>query len=239
MKFIPDTKIEEATLARISGYEKRFGKVEFPIPLDIIIEKVFNLAICWDSLGKKVLGGLDPQKRLIVINEDYFDLFKEKSGLEKFTKAHELGHWDLHVKEAQLSHPSLFNNNGSEVFLRKTTLKGNIVYIVKNAWLGQEVYKTIKKESARRDSPAMASQVGKYASFLLMPTYLIKKYIKEVNPDIYSWPSLFKMAEDFDVTITALKIRLMKMGLVYVPEDFSDKKVYHSKEEYFGQKKLI
>jgi hypothetical protein len=119
------------------------------------------------------------------------------------------------------------------------TPKGNLLYIIKNSWLDSEIYKMLKTKYAHRDSPMVASQVGKYASYLLMPTHLVKEYIEEVNPDIYSWPSLFKMAEVFDVTITALKVRLMQMGLIYVSEDFKDKKIYSSKEEYFGQMKLI
>lgn len=239
MKFISNAKIEEMTLNRISEYEKKHDRVKPPIPLDQIIEQIFNLIISWDSLGKEALGGLNPQKRLLTINEDYLYLFKEKPGLERFTKAHELGHWDLHVDEAKLSHASLFNGKNSECFFRKTTPKGNLVYIIKNSWSNPEIYKALKTESKHRDSSIVASQVGKYASYLLMPTHLVKEYIKKVNSDIYSWPSLFRMAEAFDVTITALKIRLMQLGLIYVSEDFNDKNIYHSKEEYFGQGKLI
>lgn len=239
MKFIPDAKIEELTLKRISEYEKKFSQISPPVPLDIIIEQIFNLTIDWDLLKKEALGGLDPQKRLLIVNEYYLDLFKEKPGLERFTKAHELGHWDLHVDEAQLSHSSLFDSHGSEVFLRETTPKGNLVYIIKNAWLDPELYKILKRESVGRDSPSMASQVGKYASYLLMPTHLVKKYIEKVECGIYNWPSLFRMAEAFDVTISALRVRLTQMGLIYISEDFSDKKIYHSKEEYFGQGKLV
>lgn len=239
MKFIPDVKIEELTLKRIAEYEKRFRQIKPPIPLDIIIEQVFNLTIAWDLLREGVLGGLNPQKRLLIINERYLDLFKEKPGLERFTKAHELGHWDLHIDEAQLSHSSLFDSEGSEVFLRETTPKGNLVYIIKNAWLDSEFYKKLKKKLMSHDSPPMAIQVGKYASYLLMPTHLVEGYIKEVKNDIYNWPSLFRMAEAFDVTISALRVRLTQMGLIYISEDFSDKKIYHSKEEYFRQGKLV
>lgn len=239
MKFIPNYKIEGMTLKRISEYEKKFGRVNLPIPLDPIIEQIFNLSISWDSLGKETLGGLNPQERVLAINEDYLDLFKQKPGLERFTKAHELGHWDLHVDETKLSHSSLFHSQNSEFFFRKTTPKGNLFYIIKNSWLDSELYKILRTKSAHRDSPMIASQVGKYASYLLMPTHLVKEYIKEVNSNIYSWPSLFRMSEVFDVTITALKIRLMQMGLIYVPEDLNDKRIYSSREEYFGQLKLI
>lgn len=239
MRFIPSAKIEEMTLNRISEYEKKHGgRIKSPIPLDEIIGQIFNLTISWDSLGKGALGGLDPQKRLLAINKDYIDLFREKPGLERFTKAHELGHWDLHVDEAKLSHSSLFDGENSECFFRQTTPKGDLVYIVKNSWVDPELYKTIKAESAGRDSPMVASQVGKYASYLLMPTHLVKEYTKD-NPDIYNWPSLFRMAEAFGVTISALRIKLTQLGFIYVSEDFNDKTIYRSKEECFGQGKLI
>jgi Zn-dependent peptidase ImmA (M78 family) len=237
MKFISDKEIEEITLKRISEFEKKYGVISFPVPLDLIIEKIFNLRIDWDSLGQGVLGGLNPQQRLLAINEDYDDFFKAKPGLERFTKAHELGHWDLHVEEAQLSHPSLFDEKGTEVFLQRNTQKGNSIYSIKSAWLDPEIYK--KEQAIKHDTPFIARQVEKYASFLLMPTHLIKKYVSEVGEDIYNWPALYKMAELFAVTISALKVRLTRMGLIYVSEDFSDKRIYHSKDEWAGQCSLL
>ena len=35
-------------------------------------------------------------------------LFKEKPGLERSTKGHEMGHWDLFVDKGSLEHPTLF-----------------------------------------------------------------------------------------------------------------------------------
>jgi len=240
MEFISNKKIEEMTIDRIAEYEKKFKQLDIPVPLDIIAEQIFGLTIDWDSLGKGILGGLNPEKKILFINEDYSSLFKEKPGLERFSKAHELGHWDVHVDEAQLSHPCLFDNNkDSEIFLRKETKKGNEVFIIKNAWLNPEIYKKLKTKMVRRDSPVAARQVDRYASFLLMPKHLIKRYIDEVNSDIYNWPFLYRMAEAFEVTPTALKIRLTQLGLIYVSEDFNDKRIYSSKEEYHGQDKLI
>ena len=240
MEFIPNKRIEKMTIDRIAEYEKKFKQLDIPVPLDIIAEQIFGLTIDWDSLGKGVLGGLNPKEKILFINEDYISLFKEKPGLERFSKAHELGHWDIHVDEAQLSHPCLFGDNeGSDIFLRKETEKGNEVFVIKNAWLDPEIYKKLKTKTDRRDSPVAARQVDRYASFLLMPKHLIDKYINEVNSDIYNWPFLYRMAEAFEVTPTALKIRLMQLGLIYVSEDFNDKKIYSSKEECFGQGKLI
>ena len=240
MSWISDKKIEEKTLVRISEYEKSYGPIKAPVPLDIFIEKIFNLTIDRDSLGSGALGGLDPKKRVLSINSDYDDYFKEKPGLERFTEAHELGHWDLHVEEANLSHPSLFNEkDNSEIFLRKDTSKGNSVYIIKNSWLDPDIYKAIGGHLKKHDTPQVARQVEKYASFLLMPTALIQKYLKSINSDIYNWPVLYKMAEEFQVTISALKVRLTQMGLIYISNDFSDKKIYHSKEEAVGQGSLL
>jgi Zn-dependent peptidase ImmA (M78 family) len=240
MNWISDRKIEEKTLVRISEYEKGYGSIKIPVPLDIFIEKIFNLTIDRDSLGVGALGGLDPKKRILSINSDYDNLFKEKPGLERFTEAHELGHWDLHVDEANFSHPSLFDaKDNSELFLRKDTNKGNAIYIIKNSWLDPEIYKAIGQNLKKHDTPQIARQVEKYASFLLMPTALIQNYLKGINSNIYNWPALYKMAEEFQVTISALKIRLTQMKLIYISNNFSDKKIYHSKEEATGQGSLL
>jgi len=240
MNWISDRKIEEKTLVRIAEYEKEYGPMKIPVPLDIFIEKIFNLTIDRDSLGQDALGGLNPKQNTLFVNSDYDLQFKEKPGLERFTEAHELGHWDLHIDKASLTHPSLFGPEKEEdVFLRKDTTKGNSVYIIKNSWLDPEIYKIIGSHIKKHDTPQVARQVEKYASFLLMPTALIQSYIKSVDSNIYSWPALYKMAEEFQVTISALKVRLTQMKLIYVSNDFSDKRIYHSKEEATGQGSLL
>jgi hypothetical protein len=45
-----------------------------------------------------VYGGLQMEDKLIVLNENRRALFEEKPGLERSTKGHEMGYWDLSEK---------------------------------------------------------------------------------------------------------------------------------------------
>ena len=53
---------------------------------------------------------------------------------------------------------------------------------------------------------------------------------------IFDWPFLYKLRDKFDVTISVIRIRLERMGLLYVDKDG---KMYRSRAEYEGQMRMI
>ena len=69
--------------------------------------------------------------------------------------------------------------------------------------------------------------------FLLMPSNPLMEAVKDV--DLLSWPVLYGLRDRFQVTITALKVRLERLGLLYVTEDGE---LYPSRQEYEGQMRL-
>ncbi|WP_313163934.1 hypothetical protein [Sedimentibacter sp.] len=79
------------------------GQIE-KVDIDHIIEFIYGLDIIWEDIDKLDVGGMilaaiKPSEKLIIMNESKKDLFKEKMGTMNFSKAHELGHWVLHVTE--------------------------------------------------------------------------------------------------------------------------------------------
>ncbi len=66
------------------------------------IADFFNLGIVWEKIpadGNGIIAArIFPTQKLIEINED-FPKLKESRGLEAFTKAHEIGHWVLHINQ--------------------------------------------------------------------------------------------------------------------------------------------
>ena len=50
-----------------------------------------------------------------------------------------------------------------------------------------------------------------------MPAHVLLEAVR--NVDILSWPVLYELRDRFQVTITALKVRLERLGLLYVAED--------------------
>ena len=66
-----------------------------------------------------------------------------------------------------------------------------------------------------------------------MPSHVLLEAVREV--DLLSWPALYDLREQFQVTITALKVRLERLGILYVTEEG---RLYPSRQEYEGQIRL-
>ena len=82
----------------LQRHEARIGSpVVMPIPVEDIIESTVGLTILYDEIeepaGSMILGALSPHTRTIVLNEKHLDFFEQVLGPERFTLAHELGHW--------------------------------------------------------------------------------------------------------------------------------------------------
>ncbi len=240
MKFWSNEEIEALTNRRLRDYEKIMGRsIEGPpVPVDLIIEnEPFNLKISWEKIeekpGETVLGGLRPWSKQIVMNERHLDLFAEKPGLERFTKGHELGHWDLFVDKTLPNQPSLMGNASGHISMLRGSTKG-LVEVVFNLFESKdEAYGFIQDYLKDKDTPYERRAVNRYSSSLLMERDLIKREIQEV--DLTNWPSLYQLAHKFGVTISAFCVRLQQLGLIYICEDGQ---VHRSKAEYFGQRPL-
>lgn len=204
-EFITNDRIEGKANKLLYSFEEVYAKIQNPpIPIDQIVEQFLDLIYDWDEIPDendgKILGCLIPQKKKILMNSRHLDYFNVYGGTEAYTKAHEVGHWIMHVaKENDIYQPTLPGIQDG----------GN--YLCRDG-----------KYDPRE------IQAEKFASYLLMPRHLI---MQEVHGcDLTKWPTLYSLRDLFGVSITALKNRLVGMGLIYVV----DKKIYHSKEEAIG-----
>ncbi len=193
-RFIPDDEIESKAYTLLNGFESQYGKVNKPpIPIDQIVESYLQLWIDWDVINdndvEKILGLLDPKTKKIRLNEKHRYHFDEYVGTEAYTKAHEVGHWELHIaKKNDAVQLLLLPNAGSEPYLCRQQ-------------------KLDKREI----------QAEKYAAYLLMPHHLLMVAIQ--GADLTSWPTLYSLKDDFGVTITAFTKRLKSLGLIYITDD--------------------
>src|SRR5947209_5955326 len=126
MKIIRNQQIEDLAERRLDQFARALGTPPAPpIAIDLLAEKILGLDFLWESIdelpGEIVLGGLIPHKRLIVLNEKRKTLFEQKPGLERSTKGHEMGHWDLFVDKGSLDHPTLFDTEAEGVFVRRSS----------------------------------------------------------------------------------------------------------------------
>ena len=223
MKFYRNQEIEDLATERLSQLARILARpLTPPIPIDLLAEQVLGLDFLWEDIdelpGEIVLGALHPQKRLIIMNDKHRTLFDTKPGLERSTKGHEMGHWDLFIDQGALEHPTLFALDDSSAFARRRSPVGEVTVM---KWLlsfteGQDLLREIR---SRADDPAEARAVNRYAAAIVMPKHLLLAEVGRI--DRTRWSNLYRIAEQFEVTISALTVRLQQLGLLYVGKDRS------------------
>lgn len=233
MKIIRNQSIEDLAQARLIEFQRATGWEPVPpVPIDLVAERILGLDFLWDSIdempGETILGGLKAKDRLIVLNEKHRDLFEMKPGLERSTKGHEMGHWDLFIDKLALDHPNLFGGDDSPFSLRSTP--DGEVEVIKQLESTPEGRETLAAIRARADEPDEARAVNRYAAALSMPPALLRAEAQKVDRTV--WRNLYRLAERFDVTISAMVVRLQQMDLLFVG---AGRKLYASRDAASGQ----
>lgn len=238
-KFYRNVHIEEHAEKRLQQLEIALGApTSPPIPMDLFAEKVLGLTILWEPIeelrGETILGAIHPKDRLIVLNEARQKLFQEKPGLERSTVGHECGHWDLFVDQSTLDHPVLFPGL-EEVgpFCLRSCSVGDVAVlrILMSCPEGQKLLSEIDNRSDERDE---ARAVNRYAAAISMPRKLVQDAALEI--DRTKWSGLYDLAGHFNVTISAMVVRLKQLDLLCVDADGT---LYESQEQKFGQQRMF
>jgi hypothetical protein len=225
MKFYRNQQIEDQAGRRLDELEQVLGRpLAPPVPIDVLAERVLGLDFLWEAItelpGEVILGGIQPAKRLIVLNENRRALFDAKPGLERSTKGHEMGHWDLFVDRARLDHPTLFEAEAEGDGNRMTVLRSSPVgdvEVMKLLLRDPEGRELLRKMEAHADRPDEARSVNRYAAALSLPPRLLRPAVLAI--DRSDWRNLYPIADQFNVTISALKVRLEQLGLLYLRRD--------------------
>lgn len=185
----PDYRHAEAAGRVLVRHATRTGlQVDLPVPIELIIEQTYGLEILWGHVpepsGSLILGALAPRHRRIVLNERRQPLFERYMGPERFTLAHELGHW---IYDA---------DNPAQLALG---LEGG----------DQELYchyrgsPELSEESRIREMNA-----NKFAAHVLLPEDLVRR--AEIGEVLQDLPGT---AMRWQVSLTALRIRLQELGV--------------------------
>jgi hypothetical protein len=233
MKFYRNARIEEIAEARITQFAEKMGKpLAPPIDIELFGELVLGLAISWEMIdelpGEEVLAGLRPSTRQVVMNEKRLADLEAKPGRRRLTQGHEMGHWDLYVDQSKLDHPALFEASAASIFARRSAPGGD-VQIMAKLLSTPEGIELLRQINRRADEPDEKRAVNRYAGAILMPREMITEDAKRINRN--AWPPLYRLAERYDVTISALCVRLEQLGLLCI----SDGKPYESRDAVTGQ----
>jgi Zn-dependent peptidase ImmA (M78 family) len=238
-RFWRNEDIEARAQGRLDELAAKLGKaLTPPIPLELLAEQVLGLDFLWDAIdelpGEVILAGLKAKDRLVILNENRKAKFAEHAGLERFTVGHEFGHWDLYTDHATLDHPSLFAEDGGPVVYRSTP-SGKLVAVLKILRDVEEGRELLQAFAARADDPDEARAVNRYSSAILMPKDLIRSEAARI--DRTNWHQLYRLAERFAVSITALTVRLEQLDLLVI--DRKSGRLHPSREAATGQRSLF
>jgi hypothetical protein len=239
MKFYRNERIEEIAEQRLREFEGKMGRpLSPPIDIELFGDLVLGLSMLWEDIdelpGEEVLAGLRASDRLIVMNERRKPEMEQKPGRRRLTQGHEMGHWDLFVNISKMDHPTLFNAVAPEIFAYRSSTGGQvqIMRTLLSCETGRDIVRQI---NSRADTPDEARSVNRYAAAILMPRAIITDEARKI--DRTQWPNLYRLAERFGVSISALCVRLQQFNLVYVDQE--NKKLYASREEAQGQARLF
>lgn len=97
-KFYHQKTIERKANELLSNfYGNEVNNIKLPIAVDKILEIHLGINVLWEDFkNDNILAGLIPQEKKVVFNE----ILNNNKGRENFTKAHEIGHWILHVDQS-------------------------------------------------------------------------------------------------------------------------------------------
>jgi Zn-dependent peptidase ImmA (M78 family) len=168
--------IEELTLSIL----KKLEVTQIPIPIKLVAEK-WGLQIRPYDLGANVSGVLFLRSGLGIIGYNP----SEPPVRQRFTIAHELGHYELH-------------RNQGELFVDKTDQ-------------AQKVY--LRNEASSSGELKQEREANAFAAAILMPKAMVYAQLREHQFDLNDEKALKDLAKLFQVSLPAITYRLSNLGL--------------------------
>ncbi|UQZ87482.1 hypothetical protein SK3146_06784 [Paenibacillus konkukensis] len=200
-RYITNEQMESVTMSILTdyGYDPH-DKVIRPVPIEELVEFHFDLQIIWEAIDHldqdgMVMAAIFPTEKRIVLNETHRELFDSKLGTYHFTLAHELGHWVLHTTQTSYrlrsQHSFSPESGDSPVYCRSLSQK-----------------------------PAIEVQADLFAGCLLMPRPMLERAVGQLRRiGRIQLFHLYRLADCFGVSISALTVRLAQLQLLIVGQE--------------------
>jgi hypothetical protein len=191
VRFIDKLEIEAKAIEILLQMQQTPSYVpKFPLDASRVAE-FLGLDLVWDSIPSDSQGSIAarilPLERLIEINENIPSL---RGGFGESTIAHEIGHWVLHIDPIQVDRYSRMRRKGIEI----------------------QVEPLLCRSESSIDRLEWQAQY--FAGCLLMPQYKLLEL--QQGQDLTQWRHLYKLADEFGVTISNLVNRLRDLGWIYI-----------------------
>jgi Zn-dependent peptidase ImmA (M78 family) len=184
-------RIAESVLQN-AGVSTQWNRNVARIDIDSLIEFEHGLEIQWKNIDHFssdgiVLAAIVPKHKVIYMNESQKGLFEQKMGTMNFSKAHELGHWILHVVQQQDYEQLSFTD--LDVF-----------------------YCRNMNQRSREEI-----QADMFAASILMPKNIISSKINELKASRRpTFSDLYILKDAFEVSISALVARINGLNLLHI-----------------------
>jgi len=219
--YLPKPRIEAAAMQLLGQYGQKFDEITAPpVPIDEIIECHLDLTFDFGDLVQKfgsedVLGASWLDDKRVMIDESLDpDAHPEKEGRYRFTVAHEIGHWILHVPKilAEKRQLSLFGDkdDGPSIVCRanqgkKDKAEWQADFFAGHLLMPTEFVRSAWQAFTGNTAPEnVADEIQE-----LREAYLMKE--DEHDP---SCDASKAMAKLFNVSAQAMQIRLQDIGLL-------------------------
>lgn len=184
-------RIAESVLLK-AGISCTWQSMATKTNIDALIEFEFGLEIVWENIDHFskdgiVLAAIIPKQKRIYMNETKKALFQKKMGTMNFSKAHELGHWILHVVKQQNYEQLSFAEN--------------------ETYFCREMSKRAPEEV----------QADMFAASILMPKDIIIGAVNSLKErGTVTFPDLYRLKDQFEVSISALTKRIQDLKLLCI-----------------------
>lgn len=235
VKYWKDAEIEERA-AEVHDQYVPGGRQQpqLPIDIDTLTEVNFRFKVVWEPIDEPpncqtfatLLPATDSDLYVakLTLNKNYFEFLAEHPEIERFTRAHELCHWLIHIDEAKLKTGLLpFGNEEPPLrYHRSQYNDGHLSAEQKDrlarfALQSEEAYRLLKP---RENDPEaciepqwMHRQAEQFAACLLVPRLPLLELLNHGNdPALYT--THVRLAEAFHVSKRVIQIRLKKLGLI-------------------------
>lgn len=187
--------VREARLV-LDEWAQSFKPLDLPIPAEDIADLLYHLAIdTTHTLPQNLAGRLYVEQRIIEVRRD------DIAPRQRFTVAHEVGHYRMHVIIEKL-HLVGFSCNSDSVTLSDTQIDHAL-------FPGFDAHTFPPTKLSAQDQRRIEIEANTFAAELLMPASLVEQAIDEFGKDVNT------LATKFEVSRQAMQYRLE--ALLFLP----------------------
>lgn len=248
-KFLTDKEIEEST-AQVLDKHVEGGRDDpaLPIDIDAITECSFRFRIEWKPISDppdcNTFATLLPTPddklhvAILTLNELYRDFLTEHPEIERLTRGHEAGHWEIHVDQGEIQTGLLaFGDNEPQPrYHRAKDAQRSLSpdqkdRLARFAFSDSRAYKVLKPRAEKGDiwiePDWMHRQAEHFAACLLVPRKPLYRSL-ESGSDPAFYGTHVDLAELFKVSKRVIQIRLIKLKII---EEIAPGKFRNVKED--------